>query len=109
MMLGKEKKEKKKRKGGRNDKRKRTETREDRDYLKFSLPLSYSLMSIAWSASVWFEGYERSGQVQYLDAMLKWGLDWLMRAHPDSDTFYVQVRQKRSQGERGGPDRYASR
>ncbi|KAG1373430.1 hypothetical protein G6F61_010187 [Rhizopus arrhizus] len=73
-------------------------------YYDAGLPLSYSLMSIAWSASVWFEGYERSGQVQYLDAMLKWGLDWLMRAHPDSDTFYVQVGDGNIDNNYWGPD-----
>lgn len=62
------------------------------DYLKFSLPLSYSLSIIAWGASVWFDGYQKANQVTYLHDMLKWGTDWVMEAHPNNDTFYVQVK-----------------
>lgn len=62
------------------------------DYLKFSLPLSYSLSIIAWGASIWFDGYQKANQVTYLHDMLKWGTDWVMQAHPNNDTFYVQVK-----------------
>lgn len=62
------------------------------DYLKFTLPLSYSLTSIAWSAGVWFDGYQKANQTSYLGDMLRWGTDWIMQAHPNADTFYVQVR-----------------
>jgi endoglucanase len=50
------------------------------------------LASVAWSASIWFDGYQKANQAQYLNSMLKWGLDWLMQAHPNNDTFYVQVK-----------------
>lgn len=62
-----------------------------RDYLKFTLPLSYSLSIIAWGADIWFDGYQKANQVTYLRDMLKWGTDWLIQAHPNENTFYVQV------------------
>ncbi|PHZ16691.1 Six-hairpin glycosidase [Rhizopus microsporus ATCC 52813] len=74
------------------------------DYLKFSLPLAYSLTSIAWSASVWFDGYQKANQVHYLDSMLRWGLDWLIQAHPDDNTFYVQVGDGDIDNNYWGPD-----
>ncbi|KAG0749679.1 hypothetical protein G6F57_004934 [Rhizopus arrhizus] len=74
------------------------------DYLKFSLPLSYSLASVAWSASIWFDGYQKANQAQYLNSMLKWGLDWLMQAHPNNDTFYVQVGDGDIDNNYWGPD-----
>jgi hypothetical protein len=37
------------------------------------------------------KGYDDAGQTAYLDSTLRWGLDWLIKAHPNSDTLYVQV------------------
>lgn len=46
---------------------------------------------MAWGAIAWFDGYTKANQADYLASMLKWGTDWVMQAHPDDDTFYVQV------------------
>lgn len=32
-----------------------------------------------------------TGNIGYWDEMLRWGLDWLIKAHPDPNTLYVQV------------------
>ncbi|KIO33977.1 glycoside hydrolase family 9 protein [Tulasnella calospora MUT 4182] len=72
------------------------------DYIKATYPMAFSLFSICWGANVHGQGYERAGQTAYLDEMLRWGLDWLMKAHaeapacflkahPDANTLYVQV------------------
>ncbi|OBZ87935.1 Endoglucanase 1 [Choanephora cucurbitarum] len=74
------------------------------DYLKFSLPLAYSLSSIAWSASAWFDGYQKANQVGYLADTIKWGTDWLIKAHPNNDTFYVQVGDGDIDNNYWGPD-----
>ncbi|KAI8640608.1 Six-hairpin glycosidase-like protein [Parasitella parasitica] len=74
------------------------------DYLKFSLPLSYTLTTIAWGAAQWFDGYQKANQVGYLKEMLKWGTDWVMNAHPDADTFYVQVGDGNVDNNYWGPD-----
>jgi len=49
------------------------------DYIKATLPLAHSLFSICWGANVYGKGYENSNQTAYLDEMLRWGLDWLMK------------------------------
>ncbi|KAI8987553.1 Six-hairpin glycosidase-like protein [Mycotypha africana] len=74
------------------------------DYIKFSLPLSYSLSIVAWGAEAWFDGYQKANQVDYLKDMLKWGTDWLIKAHPNNDTFYVQVGDGDIDNNYWGPD-----
>ncbi|KAI0332432.1 Six-hairpin glycosidase [Cubamyces sp. BRFM 1775] len=61
------------------------------DYVKYTFPLSFTLMSICWGALDAGQGYEAANQTAYLDDMLRWGLDWLIKAHPSSNTLFVQV------------------
>ncbi|KAL5508435.1 hypothetical protein ACEPAH_6054 [Sanghuangporus vaninii] len=61
------------------------------DYIKATYPLSFTLMSICWGAMEYGRGYDMANQTAYLDSMLRWGLDWLIKAHPSSDTLYVLV------------------
>lgn len=47
---------------------------------------------ICWGAlDIGGKGYDDAGQTAYLDSTLRWGLDWLINAHPNPDTLYVQV------------------
>ncbi|KAF9516184.1 glycoside hydrolase family 9 protein [Hydnum rufescens UP504] len=61
------------------------------DYVKFTYPLTYTLTSICWGAIDFGKGYDLANQTAYLDSMLRWGLDWLIAAHPDNNTLIVQV------------------
>ncbi|SJL02072.1 related to Family 9 glycosyl hydrolase [Armillaria ostoyae] len=61
------------------------------DYIKCTFPLSFTITSICWGATDFGKGYDDSNQTAYLDSMLRWGLDWLIKAHPSNDTLYVQV------------------
>ncbi|KAI0921378.1 hypothetical protein AcW2_006371 [Taiwanofungus camphoratus] len=61
------------------------------DYIKYTFPLSFSLMSICWGAMDNGRGYDLANQTTYLDDMLRWGLDWLVKAHPSPNTLFVQV------------------
>ncbi|KAJ8086466.1 hypothetical protein PM082_005289 [Marasmius tenuissimus] len=61
------------------------------DYIKATYPLSFSLMSICWGATDFGKGYDLANQTAYLDDMLRWGLDWLIKAHPSDNTLYVAV------------------
>lgn len=62
-----------------------------RDYLKFTVPLAHSIALIAWGAIEWFEGYSKANQTDYLRDMVRWGTDWLIKAHPEPNVLYVQV------------------
>ncbi|KXN86389.1 Endoglucanase E-4 [Leucoagaricus sp. SymC.cos] len=61
------------------------------DYIKATFPLSFTLMSICWGATDFGKGYDLANQTAYLDGMLRWGLDWLIKAHPNDNTLYVLV------------------
>ncbi|XP_006460205.1 hypothetical protein AGABI2DRAFT_150171 [Agaricus bisporus var. bisporus H97] len=61
------------------------------DYIKATFPLSFTLMSICWGATDFGQGYDLANQTAYLDSMLRWGLDWLIKAHPNDNTLYVLV------------------
>lgn len=61
------------------------------DYLKFTLPMAYSMSIVSWGAIEWFQGYQLANQDGYLRDMIKWGTDWLIQAHPQPNVFYVQV------------------
>ncbi|KAI8060596.1 Six-hairpin glycosidase-like protein [Gongronella butleri] len=61
------------------------------DYLKFTLPLAHSLTLIAWGGIQWYDAFVNAQQAQYLQSTVRWGTDWLLKAHPDANTLYVQV------------------
>ncbi|KAF8450355.1 glycoside hydrolase family 9 protein [Boletus edulis BED1] len=61
------------------------------DYIKCTFPLSFTLMSVCWGATDFGKGYDLANQTPYLDAMLRWGLDWLIKAHPTNNTLFVQI------------------
>ncbi|KAH9927154.1 Six-hairpin glycosidase [Epithele typhae] len=61
------------------------------DYVKYAYPLSFTLMTICWGGLDVGHGYDLAGQTPYLDDILRWGLDWLIKAHPSPHTLYVQV------------------
>jgi len=61
------------------------------NFIKCTYPLSFSVMSICWGAMDYGKGYDSANQTAYLDDMLRWSLDWLMKAHSDNNTLYVLV------------------
>ncbi|WRT65801.1 uncharacterized protein IL334_002750 [Kwoniella shivajii] len=61
------------------------------DYIKATFPLSFTLTALAWGALTHGEGYDQAQQTAYLDGTLRWGYDWLIRAHPSDDVLFVQV------------------
>lgn len=61
------------------------------DYLKFTFPLSSALTQLAWAGTDHWRGIFQSGNLGYWDETLRWGLDWLIKAHHTPDTLFVQV------------------
>jgi hypothetical protein len=53
--------------------------------------MAYSMSIVSWGAIEWFQGYQVAKQDGYLKDMVKWGMDWLIQAHPQPNVFYVQV------------------
>ncbi|CAO3587834.1 unnamed protein product [Absidia cylindrospora] len=74
------------------------------DYLKFTLPLAHSLSLISWGGIEWYDSYKKADQTGNLQSTIKWGTDWLLKAHPNSNTLYVQVGSGDVDNNYWGPD-----
>ncbi|KAG0024941.1 hypothetical protein BGZ81_007542 [Podila clonocystis] len=74
------------------------------NYIKFILPYTFTMTQICWGALEFYEGYELAKQTQYLDEMVRWGMDWLIKAHADNNTLYVQVGIDEVDNAYWGPD-----
>src|SRR5262245_1500830 len=61
------------------------------DEVKFGLPAAYTMTTLAWGGIVNNAGYVASGQLTYLLRNLRWGDDYIMKAHPSPHVFYAQV------------------
>ncbi|MBT9317030.1 glycoside hydrolase family 9 protein [Leptothoe spongobia] len=51
------------------------------DHVKFGLPMASSLTLLSWGAIEYRAGYQTSGQYDELQAAIKWGTDYLLKAH----------------------------
>ncbi|CAG8511870.1 16670_t:CDS:2 [Acaulospora morrowiae] len=74
------------------------------DYLKFTLPLSWVITSLSWGILDWGKGYQLANQSQYVHDMIKWGTDWLIKAHPDQNTLYAMIGLVSVDNNYWGPD-----
>ncbi|MFD7659574.1 glycoside hydrolase family 9 protein [Actinosynnema sp. NPDC059797] len=61
------------------------------DHVKFGLPFAATMTMLAWGAVENRDAYEGSGQLRHLLANLKWGTDWIIKAHPSPNVVYGQV------------------
>ncbi len=61
------------------------------DYVKYSFPLATSMTMLAWSLVEFSGGYAAAGSLNAATSQLRWGADYLMRAHATPSSFVVQV------------------
>jgi hypothetical protein len=61
------------------------------DHGKFGLPMCGTLTLLAWGGIEYAAGYQASGQRAYLLGAVRWGADWILKAHPSVNVFYGQV------------------
>ena len=66
------------------------------DHVKFGLPLASTLSTLTWGGLAFADGYEITGQADELLNTVKWGTDYLLKAHQmdangSTDLFIVQV------------------
>jgi endoglucanase len=73
------------------------------DEVKFGLPEAYSMTALAWGGIDDAAGYNASGQMQYLLRNLRWGDDYIIKAHPSANVFYGQVGDGNSDHSFWGP------
>ncbi|MEU3459392.1 glycoside hydrolase family 9 protein [Streptomyces sp. NPDC006733] len=61
------------------------------DEVKFGFPMAFSMTMLGWGGVDASAGYAKSGQDTYLLRNLRWGDDWLIKAHPAPNVLYGQV------------------
>ncbi|CAO3640679.1 unnamed protein product [Mucor fragilis] len=74
------------------------------NYLKFTVPLSHAISLLSWGAAEWFDSYQRTNLVEDLRGTIKWGTDWLLKAHPEPNVLFVQVGGGEIDNAYWGPD-----
>ncbi|WP_405592257.1 glycoside hydrolase family 9 protein [Streptomyces sp. NBC_01190] len=61
------------------------------DEVKFAFPMAFSMTMLGWGGLDESAGYAKSAQNAYLLRNLRWGDDWLLKAHPSPSVLYGQV------------------
>ncbi|KAG0004983.1 hypothetical protein BGZ79_007415, partial [Entomortierella chlamydospora] len=74
------------------------------DYIKFIFPLTFSLTETCYGALQYWDGYQLANQTVYLDRTIRWGMDWLIKAHPNNNTLIAQVGISTVDNNYWGPD-----
>ena len=53
--------------------------------------MAWSTTVLNWGLIEYWDAYDKAGELHNALDGVKWPLDWLIKAHPDPDTFYCQV------------------
>ena len=61
------------------------------DHVKFGFPMAFTTTMLAWGVVANRDGYASTGQLTAMLNNLRQGTDYLIAAHPEPNTFYVQV------------------
>ena len=61
------------------------------DHVKFNFPLAYTVVVLDWGLLKFKDAYRDSGQLQWMNECVRWGLDYLLKCHVADDELYVQV------------------
>lgn len=65
------------------------------DHVKFGMPMALSMTSLAWGGIEYKTAYKKMGQWDELLDTVKWGTDWILKAHVSQNgqtkEVYVQV------------------
>ncbi|XP_030530257.2 endoglucanase-like [Rhodamnia argentea] len=61
------------------------------DNVKFSWPMAFTVTLLSWTATEYQREISATNQLRYLQSAIKWGTDFLLRAHASPTTLYTQV------------------
>jgi len=61
------------------------------DHVKFNFPMAWSATTLAWGVHEYWDAWKQAGELEHALDQLKWVADYLVKCHPDKDTYYVQV------------------
>jgi len=61
------------------------------DHVKFGLPMAESMTLLAWGLIQNPDAYTNSGQLDEIKSILRWGADYIVKAHTAPNEFWGQV------------------
>lgn len=61
------------------------------DNVKFGWPMAYSVSLLSWSLIEYQKQISSAKQLAYLQGAIRWGTEFIIKAHPSPTTFYTQV------------------
>lgn len=64
------------------------------DHVKFNFPMAWSATTLAWGVHEYWDAWQKAGELNHALDNIKWVTDYLIKCHPDKDTYYVQVRPR---------------
>jgi len=73
------------------------------DHVKFGLPLSSTLTMLSWGGLAFPNGYREASAGGDLLGAVRWGTDWLLKAHTAPNELYGQVGQGEADHAYWGP------
>ncbi|ONK62477.1 uncharacterized protein A4U43_C07F4290 [Asparagus officinalis] len=61
------------------------------DNVKFGFPMAFTVTLLSWSAVEFSSQLYAKGELQNALAAIRWGTDYLLKAHPQPDVLYAEV------------------
>lgn len=61
------------------------------DNVKFGWPMAFSVSLLSWAAVEYQQQISSSNQLAHLQKAIRWGTDFILKAHTSPTTFYTQV------------------
>eukprot|EP00897_Mesotaenium_endlicherianum_P006856 jgi/Mesen1/6199/ME000032S05488 len=61
------------------------------DNIKFGFPMAFTVTILSWSALEYPAQLSSASQTGYLQAAIRWGTDWFIKAHTSANTLWGQV------------------
>jgi len=61
------------------------------DHVKFGFPMASAMTMLSWGVVEYRDGYSSSGQLSEALEAIKWGTDYILKAHTAPNEFYGQV------------------
>ena len=62
------------------------------DNVKFGLPMAFTVTMLSWSAMEFADDITAAGEWRHVLEAIKWGTDYFVKAHPEPNVLYGEVR-----------------
>jgi len=61
------------------------------DNIKFGFPMAYSMTVLSWGVLEFYDAYQLTEELPYIIDVIKWGTDYILKAHTSKYELYGQV------------------